>query len=103
MKYAHRSTRSSSPVFLQIFVLLGVYTFYAIYVQRAKWKNYWLIEVNIRKTLQGSVFSFIVLILAKKAVLHFLLIMLDYMKRALRKKQLISSNAEHFTGKSRKY
>ena len=50
--------------------------------------------MNIRKTLQVSAFSFIVLNLAEKAVLNFLLIMLDYIKRALRKKQLIISNAD---------
>ena len=44
--------------------------------------------MNIRKTLQASAFSFIVLNLAKKAVLHFFLIMLNYIMTALRKKQL---------------
>ena len=56
-----------------------------------------------RKALQASVFSFIVLNLADKAVLHFLLIMLDYIKSALRKKHLITSNAEHLKGKSWKH
>ena len=44
--------------------------------------------MNIRKTLQASAFSFIVLNLAKKAVLHFFLIMLNYIMSALQKKQL---------------
>ena len=51
--------------------------------------SYWLIdEMNIRKTLQASAFSFIVLNLAEKAVLHFFLIMLNYIMSALRRKQL---------------
>ena len=37
----------------------------------AKWKSYWLIETDIRKTLQASALSFTVLNLAEKAVLHF--------------------------------
>ena len=45
--------------------------------------------MKIRKKLQASVFSFIVLNLAEKAVLHFVLIILRYIKSALRKKQLI--------------
>ena len=56
--------------------------------------------MNVRKTLQASPFSFIVLNLAEKSVLYFLLIMLDYTNSALRKKQLITSNAEHLKGKS---
>ena len=44
-----------------------------IYVQTAKWKSYWWIEMNIGKTLQATAFKFIVLIsVAVKAVLHFL-------------------------------
>ena len=69
-----------------------------VYVTGAKWKSNWLIEVKIRKTLQASTFSFIVLNLVEKAVLHSLLIMLDYIKTALRKKQLINSNAGHLKG-----
>ena len=46
-------------------------------------------------TLQAATFSFIVLDLIEKAALHFVLIMPDYIKNALRKKQLITSNAEH--------
>ena len=37
----------------------------------AKWKSYWLIETDIRKTLQASAFSLTVLNLAEKAFLHF--------------------------------
>ena len=44
--------------------------------------------MNIRNTLQSSIFSFLVLILAEKTVLHLLIIMLDCIKSALRKKQL---------------
>ena len=46
-------------------------------------------------TLQAATFSFIVLDLIEKPALHFVLIMPDYIKNALRKKQLITSNAEH--------
>ena len=59
--------------------------------------------MNIRKALQASAFSFIVLNLVEKAVFHFLLIIADYIKSALRKKQQITSNAEHFKGKSSKH
>ena len=44
--------------------------------------------MSIRKTLQASAFIFIILNLAEKAVLHFFLIMLNYIMSALRKKQL---------------
>ena len=37
-------------------------------------------EMKIRKTLQASAFSFIVLNLVEKAVLHILLVMVDYVK-----------------------
>ena len=66
-------------------------------------KSYWLIEKNIRKTLPASAFSLIVLNLAEKAVLHFLLIILDYINTTLWRKQLITSNAEHLKGKSWKH
>ena len=59
-------------------------------------KSYWLIEMNIRKTLQASALCFIVLNLVEKSVLHILLIMVDYVKSTLRNKQQITSNAEHF-------
>ena len=65
------------------------------YVQGMKWKSYWLIEMKIRETLQAVAFSFIVLGLVEKAALDFVLIMPDYIMNALRKKQLITSNAEH--------
>ena len=59
-------------------------------------KSYWLIEMNIRKTLQASALCFITLNLVEKSVLHILLIMVDYVKSALRNKQQITSSAEHF-------
>ena len=59
-------------------------------------KNYWLIEINIRKTLQASAFSLIVLNLTEKAVLHILLIMVDYVQNSLPNKQQITSKAENF-------
>ena len=34
-------------------------------------RKYWLIEMNIKKTLQASAFSFIVLNLVEEAVLHY--------------------------------
>ena len=52
------------------------------------------------KILQVSAFSFIVLNLIKKAVLHFLSNMMDYIKSTLRNKQLTTSNADSFKGKS---
>ena len=58
-------------------------------------RSYGLIEVNMRKTLQASAFGFIVLNLVGKALSHFLLIMVDYVKSALRNKQQITSNTEH--------
>ena len=58
------------------------------FVRALNERSYWLIEMNIRKTLQASAFSFIVLNLAEKAVLHFFLIMLNYIMSALQKKQL---------------
>ena len=66
------------------------------YAQGAKWKKLRLIEINIRKTLQASAFSLIVLNLTEKAVLHILLIMVDYVQNSLPNKQQITSKAENF-------
>ena len=55
--------------------------------------------MNTKKTLQASAFSFIDLSLAEKSVLHFLLLMLDYIKSTLLEKQLITSNAERLKEK----
>ena len=100
--YAHRRTecndfRFQFPKFrlVRCFILST-----QIYVQSAKWKSYWLIEMNTKKALQASAFSFIDLSLAEKGVLHFLLLMLDYIKSTLREKQLITSNAERLKEKS---
>ena len=105
MKYAHRSTECNDLRFqFPKFRLARCFTLSTqIYVQSAKWKSYWSIEISIRKTLQASAFSFIVLNLAEKAVLYFLLIMLGYIKSALRKKKLITPNAEHLKRKSWKH
>ena len=46
--------------------------------------------MNIRKALLISAFSSIVLSFVEKAVLDFPLIMLDYIMRALKRKQLIT-------------
>ena len=54
-------------------------------------KSYWLIEMNIRKTLQAPAFSLIALNLVEKSVLHILLIMVDYVKSAIQNKQQITS------------
>ena len=58
-------------------------------------RSSWLIEMNVRKTLQSSGFTFIVLNIVEKAALHFLFVMLDYTKSALRNKQLLTSNEEN--------
>ena len=50
-------------------------------------KSYWLIEMNIRKTLQASAFSLIFLNLVEKSVLHILLIMVGHVKSAIQNKQ----------------
>ena len=52
--------------------------------------------MNIRKTLQASAFSFVALNLPEKAVLHFFLIMLNYIMSAPWKKPTGTSNVEHF-------
>ena len=52
--------------------------------------------MKIRNTLQASAFSFIALNLVEKAVLHILLIIVDYVKSVLRKRQQINSNAGTF-------
>ena len=49
-----------------------------------------------KKTLQASAFSLIALNLVEKSVLHILLIMVDYVKSALRKKQQITSTQSTF-------
>ena len=63
-------------------------------------RSYWLIEMNIRKTLQASAFSLIALSLVEKSVLHNLLIIVDHVKSAIQNKQQINFKAEHFDGKS---
>ena len=62
-----------------------------------------MIELNMKKTLQVLTFSFIILNIAEKAVLHCLIVMLGCIKSALRKKQLLTSKAEHLKGKSSKH
>ena len=57
--------------------------------------SYWLIELNIKKTLLPSALSFLVLNLVEKAVLHYS----GLYKSALRNKQLITSNADNLNGK----
>ena len=54
-------------------------------------RSYWFIEKKIRKRLQASAFSFIALTLVEKVALHISLIMVDYVKRALRNRQQITS------------
>ena len=55
--------------------------------------------MNIWKTSQTSAFSFIVLNVVEKAVLHFLVNTLHYIKRALRNKQLVTFNVDSLKGK----
>ena len=62
-------------------------------------RSYWLIEMNIKKTLQASAFSFLIQNLVEKAVLHYT----GLYKSALKNKQLITSNADNLKGKSWKY
>ena len=52
--------------------------------------------MNIRETLRASVLCFIALNLVEKSVLHILLIMVDYVKSALRNKQQITSRQSTF-------
>ena len=59
-------------------------------------RDYWLIEMKIRKTLQVLTFSSIVLNLFEEAVLHILLIIVDYIKSALRNREQITSGSKHF-------
>ena len=66
-------------------------------------RGYWLIEMNIRKIIQASAFSLIALNLVQKAVLHFLLNVLDCIKSALQNKQVMTFNEEHLKEKSWKH
>ena len=59
--------------------------------------------MKTRKRLEASAFSLIALNLVEKAVLRIFLIMVDYVKDALRIRQQIPSNAAHFQGKSWKH
>ena len=62
-------------------------------------RSYWLIKINIKKTLQVSVFNFLVLNLVEKAVSHYA----GLYESALRNKQLITSNADNLKRKSWKH
>ena len=53
--------------------------------------------------MKAWAFRFIVLNLAEKAVVHFLLVIPVYIKSVLRKKQLITSNPEYLKEKSWKH
>ena len=59
-------------------------------------RSYWLIEMNIKKTLLPSALRFLVLNLVERAVLRYA----GLYKRALRNKQLITFNADNLKGKS---
>ena len=66
----------------------------------AKERSYWLIEMNIKKTLLPlALISFLVLNLVEKAILHYA----ELYKSALRNKQLITSNADNLKGRSWKH
>ena len=60
-----------------------------------KERSYRLIKMNIRKTLQEIVFSFIALTLVEKTVIHFLLVISDYVKNTQRKKQQLTSKTDY--------
>ena len=68
-------------------------------MQGGKRKRLLLIEKNIKKTLLPSALSFLVLNLVEKAVFHYAALY----KSALRKKTLITSNADSLKGKSWKH
>ena len=76
------------PNFVQLGVLHFLFTTQA-YAQDAKWKKLLFIEMEIRSRLQPSAFSFMALKLVEKAVLHIFLIMVNYVKTALRNRQQI--------------
>ena len=59
-------------------------------------RSYWLIEINIKKTLLPSALSFSVLNFVEKAVLHYT----GLYKTALQNKQMITSNVDKLKGKS---
>ena len=66
-------------------------------MQRAlNWKSYWLIEMNIGKTLQALASSLIAPKLVETSVLHILLIMVGYVKSAIQNKQQITSTQSTF-------
>ena len=58
-------------------------------------RSYWLIEMNIKKTLSTIIAFPLALNLVDKAVVHFLLIMLDSCKERSSKQQA-TFTAEHF-------
>ena len=62
-------------------------------------RSYWLVEMNIKKTLLPSGLSFLVLNLVEKAVLHYA----GLYKSALRNKELITFNVDNLKGKSWKH
>ena len=96
MKYAHESTECNNlryqfPKFCLVLHFLRR-SMYRALDERATidWNEYQENKV-------------IVLNLAEKAVLNILLTLLDYINNALRKKQLLISNAEHLKAKSWKH
>ena len=62
-------------------------------------KSCWLIKMNIRKALQASAFTFIVLNLVKKVVLDFPLIILNYIKESSPKKATDNFSFQFHYGK----
>ena len=113
MKYAHDSTfkkkipftlteKLHASTFVSNFLILssyGILHFLLLHrrMRRAfNEKSYWLFEMNIRKTLQASPFSFIALNSVEKSVLHILLITVDYVKSAIQNKQQITSTQSTF-------
>ena len=114
MKYAHDSIfkktlplklteKLNASTFVFNFLILSSSVFYTFFLpQRSMYralneKGYWLIKMNIGKTLQTSAFSLIALNLIEKPVLHILLIMVGHVKSDIQNKQQITSTQRTFT------
>ena len=70
------------------------------YLQGAKWKKLLIDWNKYQQNTTSTGFQFYSPKHVEKAVLYFLIIMQDYVRSAIRSKQQITSNEEHFEGKS---
>ena len=103
MKYArtyieaHRNTESIDLFFqfpkVRLVFLHFLFTTQA-YAQGAKWKKLLIHWNENQEKTTSMAFSFIALTLVEKAALHISLIMVDYVKRALRNRQQITSHVD---------